>query len=114
MATIKFLVYGGLYLRTDMRRSNRPLNRDIDLSLVLCIKLSYDCAFNTDIKLENYQGPYAFLALYDLLYAELYIGDSVSDFRISITKRELFLIPEKAINVSQAITAELLNNKASY
>lgn len=79
-----------------------------------CIEASYDCAFNTDIKLENYQGPYAFLALYDLLYAELYIGDSVSDFRISITKRELFLIPEKAINVSQAITAELLNNKASY
>lgn len=93
LATIKFPVYGGLYLRTDMSRSNRPLNCDIDPSQSFCIRPSYDRAFNTDITLEFNQGPCTLLsALLNTSQAKLYTGNSVSGLGISIAERELFLI----------------------
>lgn len=39
LADIKFPVYGGLYLRTDMNHFNRPLDEDIELDH-LVIELS--------------------------------------------------------------------------
>ncbi|RHZ47802.1 uncharacterized protein CDV56_104518 [Aspergillus thermomutatus] len=76
LATIKFPAYGGLYLRTDMNRSNRSLASDIDPSQPFCIGPSCDRAFKTDMTLEFDQGPW----------------DSISGFGISIAQRELFRI----------------------
>lgn len=93
LATSKFPVYGGLYLRTDMSRSNRALDCDIDLSQSFCIGPSCDRAFSTEMPLEFNQGPCTLLsAPPDTSHAELYIGDSVSGLGISIAERELFLI----------------------
>lgn len=82
LATIRFPVYGGLYLRTDMSRSNRALDGDIDPSQSFCIGPSCDRAFNTDMTLEINQGPW----------------NSLSELGISIAERELFLISREAQN----------------
>jgi hypothetical protein len=79
LATIKFPVYGGLYLRTDMSRPNRLLDGDIDPSQSFCIGPSCDRTFNTDMALEFNQGPWK----------------SLSGLGISIAERELFLISRK-------------------
>lgn len=92
LATIKFPLYGGLYLRTDTSRLNRPLDDDIDPSQSFCIGPSCDRAYNTDMTLEFNQGPCTLPPPLDTSHAELCIGNSVSGLGISIAERELFLI----------------------
>lgn len=92
LAAIKFPAYGGLYLRTDMSRSNRALDGDIDPSQSFCIGPTCDRAFDTDVTPESNRGPCAFPRLFDASHAELYLGYSLSDFGVSIAQRELFRI----------------------
>jgi hypothetical protein len=92
LSTIKFPVYGGLSLRTDTSRSNRPLDDDIDPSQSFCIGPSCNRAFDTDMTLELNKGPCTLPAPLKTSHAEHYIGNSVSDLGISIAERELILI----------------------
>lgn len=62
LLAVRFPAYGGLYLRTDMSRLNRPLDSDIDPSQSFCIGPSCDRSFNTELNLEFNQGPCALLA----------------------------------------------------
>lgn len=78
LAAIKFPAYGGLYLRTDLNRSNRSLDSDIDPSQSFCIGPSCDRAFNTDTTLEFNREPCALPQLFDASHAELYLGYSIS------------------------------------
>lgn len=92
LATIKFPAYGGLYTRKDMSRPNRSLDGDIDPSQSFCIGHSCDRVYDPDITVEFNRGPCAFPAPLYASYAELYTGDSLSTFGVSIAQRELLRI----------------------
>lgn len=92
LATIKFPAYGGLYTRKDMSRPNRSLDGDIDPSQSFCIGPSCDRVYDPDITVEFNRGPCAFPAPLYASYAELYTGDSLSTFGVSIAQRELLRI----------------------
>lgn len=57
LSAIRFPAYGGLYLRTDMSRWNKPLGSEIDPSRTFCIGPSCDRSFDADLNMENDQGP---------------------------------------------------------
>ncbi|KAJ5221417.1 Aminoglycoside phosphotransferase [Penicillium citrinum] len=56
LSAIQFPVYGGLYLRTDIRGFTRPLGNDIHLSKSFQIGLSCNSAFDLDMLGSSTEG----------------------------------------------------------
>ncbi|KAA8652765.1 uncharacterized protein ATNIH1004_001670 [Aspergillus tanneri] len=103
LSAIPFPAYGGLYRRADVGHSQcQELDRSIDPYNLFCIGPSCDRSFNTDatVDLSTHaklnQGPW----------------NKLSDFGISIVKRELYRISCKRSNDHPTFTQGSIQEQA--
>ena len=117
LAAVKFPAYGGLYLRTDISRSNRSLDGDIDPSQSFYIGPTCDRAFYTDVTPEFNNGPCAFLQYFDTIpMLRMLIFTQGTQFPASeypLHSENCFEYQKKANRASRTITRELLINNVS-
>ncbi|KAK5798029.1 hypothetical protein VI817_004320 [Penicillium citrinum] len=84
LSAIQFPVYGGLYLRTDIRGCTRPLGNDIHLSKSFQIGLSCDRAFDLDMLGSSTEGLVRHLRYIILYILHFSLENLLSSFVSSI------------------------------